>query len=210
MESETEKTLDQRSWEDSQMNEGHFWRVQSKQANTEQQSRNSYYQSYLFPDFFDQADFTELTLIDVGSGPEGILHVLEAKRKIAVDPLMDLFGEIGYNVQANDVEAVALSAEDLWKLSCSADIVFCLNALDHMRNLPTAAKQIIELIRPGGFLILCVDLRPPRLVDAYHKIPLLEADVRFWFRSLRNESLRLVPHQKPNPIIQFVAVYQKP
>jgi len=186
----TESSLTEEQWSESQRNEAWFWKTQKDQDNLEQRQRNAYYRNVLedgcliFRDFFAQ-DFTESSIMDVGSGPEGILHVLDAKFKLAVDPLMSTYIEQGYKVGANNVWWLAEAAEDFYPYTIPGNPVFfdyalCLNALDHMRDPAMAIKNIAEYLEPGGELLLITDLRIEELLDVYHQLVVTEDDVLSW------------------------------
>jgi len=132
--------LSELEWKDSQQNEAWFWKEQKKSGNLEQRQRNVYYRNVLednceiLRNFFDFNVLDDKVLVDVGSGPEGILHVLDGKRKIAIDPLMDEYKSLGYRITDNNVECICCDAESIAELDLTADVVFCLNALDHMQD----------------------------------------------------------------------------
>jgi len=186
----TEGCLTDEQWNESQKNEAWFWQTQKGQDNLEQRQRNDYYRNVLEDgctisrDFFAQ-DFTESAIIDVGSGPEGILHVLNAKFKLAVDPLMSTYIEQGYKVGANNVLWLAEAAEDFYPYMIPGNPVFfdyalCLNALDHMRDPSMAIKNVAEYLELGAELLLITDLRIKELLDVYHRLVVTETDVLSW------------------------------
>ena len=186
----TESCLTEEQWSESQKNEAWFWKTQKDQGNLDQYHRNNHYRnvmeddSVISRDFFAQ-DFTESTIMDVGSGPEGILHVLDAKFKLAVDPLMSTYIEQGYKVGADNVWWLADAAEDFYPYTIPGNPVFfdyalCLNALDHMRDPAMAIKNIAEYLEPGGELLLITDLRMEKFLDACHQLVVTEDDVMSW------------------------------
>lgn len=197
-------------WADSQRNEAEFWARQHSEHNSEQFHRRSWYRRE-FSAFLESLDTSNMTLVDIGSGPEGILHVLNGKRKVAIDPLMNEFRALGYNVEANGVEPLRAVAEALPQ-GIEADVAFCLNALDHTQEPKAVLREIDRILAPGAWFVMCVDMRPPEMLDCYHKLPLTEATLREWMASVFDgaESLIwLVPHQKPNPVVQFMCVVRK-
>jgi len=179
----TESCLTDEQWNDSQKNEAWFWKVQKEEGNPEQYHRNHYYRNILEDDctiardFFAQ-DFTGKAVLDVGSGPYGILHVLEAESKLAIDPLMDVFREQGYDVESDNVECLCSPGEDFEVYE--AEYIVCLNALDHMKDPQAAIKNIVRHLVTGGELLLIIDLRPQDKLDAYHKLAITEEDVLAW------------------------------
>lgn len=214
-----EGCLTSEQWEDSQKNELWFWQTQKKD-NLEQYHRNDYYRgpledgSDIAQEFFLR-DFSDKLVIDVGSGPQGILHVLKAGRKIAIDPLMDKFIEQGYEVNANDVETLSMTGES-FVLDEPADIALCLNAIDHAKSPKDVIKNIYMNLKIGGDLLLITDLRTPDKLDCYHKLQITEEDVNSWMLSDGDEYMGLeiiewhnFPHQPGNPLRQLIIQCRK-
>ena len=211
-----EATITESQWLDSQAHELGFWKAQFEQGNIEQKQRNHYYRnvmeggSTLFRDFFRDHDFTGEVLVDVGSGPEGILHVIEgAARKVALDPLMHGFRDIGYRVDAHGVEAACLRGEAVFLPTGIADAVFCLNVLDHTERPEQILSEIRRVIKSGGYLLLMTDMRTLEQLDAYHKLALTHGQLLEWLKEYEGEC-EVIPHQAGNPVMQFVAVCRKP
>lgn len=209
-----EDCLDNTQWNHSQMHEGFFWHYQAEQGNIEQKQRNHYYRNLLedgceiAKDFF-QRSFLDSVIVDVGSGPEGILHVLHAQRKFAVDPLMDKFAE-EYDVWNNSVEAICARGED-FELPEKADIALCLNAIDHCQNPQLVIANIWDNMKPAGELLLITDLRKPDECDCYHKLCITESNLHRWLDEYFDIWLwHNFPHQAGNPIRQLIARCVKP
>ena len=220
-ESSSENSLTHEQWQNSQENEAAFWLSQKSQNNLEQRQRNDYYRGLLEDGcdiakrFFEQ-DFSDKVIVDVGSGPEGILHVLEAKRKIAIDPLMDIFFELGYEVNSDNVEMLCMTGEE-FSLDEPADVIVCLNAIDHTRDPDATVKNIGRNLKTEGEFLLLTDMRKPDQLDDYHKIPVDICDIQNWIlfdKNCQNTGLEIIeehvfPHQKGNPVMQYIAWCRK-
>ena len=216
-----EKCLTVEQWKDSQCNEAGFWKSQKTINNQDQLQRNTYYRGLLedgnsiAKEFFEQ-DFSDSIIADIGSGPEGILHVIKAKCKIAIDPLMDEYRKQGYDVDAHNVIARCCPAEHLYSGDITTtwiwqfDYVVCLNALDHMRNPELAISNIAMCQIVGGELLLITDLRRLEQLDIYHKLSMAEEDVLSWlnpyYKILQKSNF---PHQAGNPIRQLIVRCKK-
>lgn len=207
----SKKRLTWKQWNDSQKNEAHFWNVQKNLGNEEQKRRNQYCRGIIedncniCKDFFAQ-DFSKLKIIDIGSGPEGILHVINAACKVALDPLMDEYEKMGYAIDANGVLPYSAMAEHAAFGRISYDCAICMNALDHMKNPQIAIQSIAEILRDGGQLLLTTDLRTDQQLDCYHKLPLKQIEVESYlaqyFTIHRSAN---IAHQAGNPVRQFIA-----
>lgn len=208
----TKGSLTVDEWLDSQNWEATFWQSQKVIGNPEQFQRNTYYRGLLEDgcsiarDFFAQ-DFSNMTIVDIGSGPMGILHVLKAKKKIAVDPLMQHYRDtLRYDVESDDVICVCEMAEGFEE---EADVILCLNALDHMQWPEMAIANIYRNLVIGGKFLLITDLRTPEQLDVYHKLPFSQANVAKMLKDFDVEKIHNYPHQAGNPIRQLIVQCKK-
>lgn len=180
-----ESCLTEEQWRNSQRNEAWFWQTQKAQGNPEQRHKNVYYKGILEDgctisrDFFAQ-DFTDSSILDIGSGPMGILHTIESSQKVAVDSLMDTYRALEYKVDEHDVMSLCMDGEHLFFKHIQFDYVLCLNALDHMKDPGKAIENISNYLKNKGQLLLIVDLRPEDKLDCYHKLAIAEKDVLEW------------------------------
>jgi len=101
------------------------------------------------------------TVVSIGCGCTGDLVTFPARVKIAIDPLLDVYRQLGLLMQ-DQVGSATLylptSAEELPLLSDYADLVICRNALDHMHNPAGALKEMGRILNKQGALFLSVDL----------------------------------------------------
>ena len=210
--------IDFDKWEDSQKNERNFWNWQFGEGNQDQFHRNVYYRSLMegvcsiIKDFLDSQSLDDKTLLDVGSGPEGLLHKLKAKEKYALDPLMDEYGKMGYGISDNDVIPISGSAEEeLSDYINKFDIIFCLNALDHMCDIEEAIRNIRSALVDNGFLVLMTDVRTERQLDSCHKIFLSVSEILTLLKDNDfsvHEQMKF-NHGAGNPVMQWCGICQK-
>jgi 2-polyprenyl-3-methyl-5-hydroxy-6-metoxy-1,4-benzoquinol methylase len=204
--------ITQQEWIDSQQHEASFWSGQVKGGNDEQFRRWGWYSGHCFPDYFRDRDFSNLHVADVGSGPRGILHYLQAARKVAVDPLMDQFKADGHQINENEVIACTAGVEavgDIWP--GKFDVVFCLNCLDHCRDVSLGMDQLAKMLKAGGELVICVDMRHPDDLDHLHKIRITDEFMRAELERLgMSYKAWHVPHQAPTRTVQFCAIGRAP
>jgi SAM-dependent methyltransferase len=197
-------------WLDSQQGEAKFWARQTADGNQEQRRRDGWYRDVCFPDFFAHYDFRGAYLVDLGSGPQGILATIpEASKRIQVDPLFNEFGRQGFApLPGIDNRAEACEATTL--PSAYFDVAFCLNMLDHSQEPEAVLGEAARLLVPNGWLILCVDMRPANLIDKLHKLRLDSDTICRWLANagFRGE-WRAVPHQAGNAAVQFCGEYVK-
>jgi len=109
----------------------------------------------------DEAWLRDQTVVTVGCGCTGDLVAWPAAVKIAIDPLLYAYQQLGMLI--DDVAGtsrtvhLAVGIEELPLLDASADLVICRNALDHMPDPQLGLTQIHRILRAGASLFLSVD-----------------------------------------------------
>jgi SAM-dependent methyltransferase len=110
----------------------------------------------------DRSWVEDKRVVTIGCGCTGDLAAWPAAVKIAVDPLLSAYQELGMLIEdaPNTQPTVFLSAgvQDLPLLNDCADIVICRNALDHMPNPKQGLDQIWRILNPSGIFFLSVDI----------------------------------------------------
>ena len=98
-------------------------------------------------------------ILDAGCGPAGIFTILSQYNVTAIDPLLD-----SYEQQLTHFEIAEYPWVDFIKSPLESferantfDIIFCLNAINHVADIDLAMDQLIKLLRPGGTLVLSID-----------------------------------------------------
>jgi SAM-dependent methyltransferase len=197
-------------WQDSQRHEAGFWSRQVADGNQEQRRRDNWYRGICFPDFFIACDLTGQALVDLGSGPAGILTTMpEARTRVQVDPLFPEFYADGYAPLPGIRNWIA-PAEATGLVGNAYDVAFCMNMLDHTQRPRDVLAEAYRLLKSGGVLVLCVDLRPEGTTDRFHKLRLTRDQLDAWLAEIGYTTVdrRLVPHQAGNPAVQYCAVAQ--
>ena len=108
------------------------------------------------------AQWTERkTIVSLGCGCTGDLAAFPAALKIAIDPLLYVYQQLGMLVEdeaGSRTIHLALGAEDLPLLDGCADLVICRNALDHMPDPRLALKEMGRILHDEGALFVSVDI----------------------------------------------------
>lgn len=130
------------------------------------------------------------TVLDAGCGPAGIFTVLEQQTVDALDPLLDRYEKRLPHFRRSDYPNVrffnqALEIFDPTNESAGAtnsrsgtrcyDFVFCLNALNHVADLPRCLNQLVALTKPGGTLAVSIDAHNHRWLK--HLFRLVPGDI---------------------------------
>lgn len=145
-------------------------------------------------------------VLDAGCGPAGIFTILQAREVHALDPLLDHYEAELPHFHRADYPQVRFFNQPLENFTPAGegyDVVFCLNAINHVADLEAAFDRLVALTRPGGTLAVSVDAhnywllkRIFRLVPGDilhpHQFDLMEYESMLTRRGLRVERTVLV------------------
>ncbi|HRI58801.1 MAG TPA: class I SAM-dependent methyltransferase [Saprospiraceae bacterium] len=98
-------------------------------------------------------------VLDAGCGPAGIFMILHDQTVDALDPLLHRYEILLPHFRRSDYPQVRFfnqRLEDFFP-DRTYDLVFCLNAINHVADLPHCLDRLAALTRPGGVLALSVD-----------------------------------------------------
>jgi SAM-dependent methyltransferase len=101
------------------------------------------------------------TVVSIGCGCTADLTAFPAGVKIAIDPLLYIYQQLGMLVPdeaGSRTVYLSLAAESLPLLDNCADLVICRNALDHMPDPQFALKEISRILINDGALFVSVDI----------------------------------------------------
>ena len=100
----------------------------------------------------DDSFLTNKVVADFGCGPRGSLKWIKStKTKIGIDVLADHYLNLFGNNMLTHEMLYLKSTENIIPLPPEyVDVMFTLNALDHVDNLPVMCNEIIRVLKPGG------------------------------------------------------------
>lgn len=147
-------------WNLAQIGEKAFWENHLKQDMTD-----DIWLSFVLS-FFDinvGSDFGQETIVDVGSGPIGILSKLKSKSKIAVDPI---------DIQSVDTSITRIKAmgENTGLNGGIADRVFLYNVLQHVCDTEAVLNEIERITKDGGTIHILEQLNVPTDNEHLHSL----------------------------------------
>lgn len=99
-------------------------------------------------------------LLDAGCGPAG-LFILPLPGKVdALDPLLELYESSLSHFDPEDYPGIRFIARplELFQATETYHKVCCFNAINHVKDLGLAAKNLVTALRSGGMLIVSVDV----------------------------------------------------
>jgi len=141
-----------------------FWR--SRLKNDKGKFRNSHYERLLLAMAEEPNDaFLRRKIVaDFGCGPRGSLAwASSALLRIGIDVLADRYAnEFKDNVVSHGMIYLKSTENVIPLPSDFVDIMFTLNAMDHVDNFPVVCKEIIRVLKPGGEFIGSFNLEEPR------------------------------------------------
>lgn len=97
-------------------------------------------------------------ILDAGCGPAGVFLALEGNQVDGMDSLLDKYEALRH-FQPQNVPWTRfrnLSMEDLDETE-KYDVVFCMNAINHVRNLPMCYDKLVKALKPDGYLVISTD-----------------------------------------------------
>lgn len=119
---------------------------------------NNLYEYYFTKHFDIEREFyRDKRILDVGCGPRGSLEWADlAIERVGLDPLVPSYRTLGIDKHA--MSYCAAPSEAIPFNDSHFDVVSCINALDHVDNVPCTVREIMRVIKPGGLLLLIVEV----------------------------------------------------
>jgi SAM-dependent methyltransferase len=108
----------------------------------------------------DQSFLKDKIVADFGCGPQGSLcWASEAKARIGIDVLADSYTQFG--ITAHNMTYVVSSERRIPLPSNYVDVMFTINAMDHVNYFKTVCSEIVRVLAPGGLFVGSFNLGEP-------------------------------------------------
>jgi SAM-dependent methyltransferase len=144
-----------------------FWR--SRFAADKGKFGNSQYERLLLAIAEEPSDnfLSGKIVADFGCGPRGsLVWANSAFLRIGIDVLADRYAdEFTDNIVSHGMIYLKSTENVIPLPSDFVDVMFTLNAMDHVDNFPVMCKEIIRVLKPGGEFIGSFNLEEPRSVS---------------------------------------------
>lgn len=100
-----------------------------------------------------------MTILDAGCGPAGIFMALPQCSVDAMDPLLDRYAEelVHFNKADYPYTRFFHSQLESFRPDRQYDIVFCMNAINHVSDIQLSYDQLVSWVKPGGQLVVTID-----------------------------------------------------
>jgi 2-polyprenyl-6-hydroxyphenyl methylase/3-demethylubiquinone-9 3-methyltransferase len=101
----------------------------------------------------------DMKILDAGCGPAGTFIALGDQHVTAVDPLLNSYQEQIQHFKKENYPNVRFVNKALEEFNepNSYDVVFCMNAINHVRHLKQALQHTVNAAKPHGWVIVSVD-----------------------------------------------------
>jgi SAM-dependent methyltransferase len=122
---------------------------------------NSHYE-FFFTDYFglSHAFYSGKRVLDIGCGPRGSLEWANmTAERVGVDPLASEYLKLGGS--AHRMRYVDAPSERMPFADRYFDVVTTLNSLDHVADLESTVREIGRVLKPGGTLLVIVEVNHP-------------------------------------------------
>lgn len=98
-------------------------------------------------------------VLDVGCGPSGIYLVLNNLEIDALDPLINKYQESLFFFDRSDYQNVNFihTSFEEFIITKKYDVVFCMNAINHVSNLQACFDKLVALTKIHGYLVITID-----------------------------------------------------
>jgi len=140
-----------------------FWR--SRLEIDKGKFKNSHYERIMLAMAEESSDdFLDGKIVaDFGCGPRGsLVWANSALLRIGIDVLADRYAdEFTDNIISHGMIYLKSTENVIPLPSDFVDVVFTLNAIDHVDNFPVMCKEIIRVLKPGGEFIGGFNLEEP-------------------------------------------------
>lgn len=147
-------------WKLAQFWEIRWWRwyLQHKDKAIYLEKKASYWKGILAQSELDLSG--KEAVLDAGCGPAGIFMILEGEPMVAVDPLLEDYKRQLTHFDPSDYPNVQFvtSSLEAFEPSQAMDVIFCCNVINHVADLPLCMDRLSSWLKPGGTLILSVDV----------------------------------------------------
>jgi ubiquinone/menaquinone biosynthesis C-methylase UbiE len=150
-----------------EFNELLYWKSQNFNEGV---LKNDHYEYFYTTHFGINKSFYDRKIImDVGCGPRGSLEwAKNSKRKIGLDPLANDYLKLG--VDKHSMEYISSPSENIPLEDETCDAIFSFNSLDHVENIHKSINEIKRCTKPGGLILLLVEVNHPPTSCEPHNI----------------------------------------
>lgn len=190
------KTVSDTRWEKAQSYEKNFWERQASKPAGDSQ----------FKWYEDRArkvwkvarpllgHLSSLSILEIGSGPIGLVNYITADERISLDPLEDYYRTQPDFTGARDqnVQRYNGTGEDVESLGKTFSLIIADNVLDHVKDPGRILNGIHKSLVAGGIMFLSLNIYTELGVMVRNTMELLQIDKGHPFNFSRKSVLNLI------------------
>ena len=100
-----------------------------------------------------------MSVLDAGCGPAGVFMNLQQCKVDAIDPLLDNYNNTLPHFKTADYPYVTFFNTPMEQFATDKkyDIVFCMNAINHVIDIKHSYQLLGKWVKPGGKLVVTID-----------------------------------------------------
>lgn len=161
-------------WKIAQALEIRWWRryLKHKEEKSYLVAKQAYWQRILQALAIDIQP--AMRVLDAGCGPAGIFMILNKSIVDAVDPLVEEYEQNLSHFKKADYPNVQFYSQafEYFEIKQSYNIVFCMNAINHVADLGLCVNKLVAATATDGQLILAVDVHKYQVLkNVFRAIP---------------------------------------
>ncbi len=147
-------------WRIAQSLEYIWWQRYLKKKDPEQylQWKDQYWQKLLLKIHPLIGSPENKKILDAGCGPAGIFMSLNGNSVHAIDPLLDKYDKLAH-FQPGRFPWTSFQTMTMESMLDNHvyDLIFCLNAINHVKDVETCYRALAKALKPGGILVISTD-----------------------------------------------------
>lgn len=145
-------------WKLAQFLEVRWWKNYQRGLNNEYLGgKKEYWENILATSGMEKPGNKKV--LDVGCGPSGIYTILENNQVDCVDPLIKKYEESihFFSTKNYPEKSFFCTPFEDFELQKEYDVVFCLNAINHFRDINVSIEKLYQSLKVGGELLVGID-----------------------------------------------------
>ncbi len=163
-------------WKIAQSAELRWWRkyLADKETDVYRKEKLAYWEKILKEVRDVVVHVDGLDILDAGCGPAGVFMALPNAMVDAVDPLLEDYHQQLKHFDKGDFPWVRFfeSPLETFDLQKQYDLVFCINAINHVADIALCYRKLSQWIKPGGYLVISIDAHTiPGLKHIFRWLP---------------------------------------
>jgi 2-polyprenyl-6-hydroxyphenyl methylase/3-demethylubiquinone-9 3-methyltransferase len=159
-------------------------------------------------------------ILDAGCGPAGVFMVLDKNMVHAIDPLLDQYRALPHFMpeRAAWTKFETTPLESLTETE-KYDMIFCMNAINHVNEVSVCYDNLVRLLKPGGYLVISTDAHKHQLLkkifqlipgDVLHPVQLDNDEYNAFLTTRGMELIESILYEKGNVFDYYITLARKP